>query len=522
MARLGIDFGTTNTVAAIHDRGVFSLVLHEATTGVGTITQETFPSAILIDRKTGQRYFGLEADRRFSQLGPREQYVFIPSLKRQLREYMTGRRVEQDGVAYDPGELLVEFLQSLRASIVESQSIDEDEMLETVITWPANSNGAQRLATRQAFREAGFHVIDSITEPTASAIELADWIRTGNRNSRKQPTHAVAVFDLGGGTFDASVVGIQDTDFHVLASGGIETLGGDDFDRALYTLFLEKMKTREEELTSLTRHALLRHARAQKETISTGAVRSLFLNPMDFGLEGRPASIAIETFNERIRAMLEPAVGKLKEVIDAAVAHESRISDRKSIAIYLVGGSSKLPLVGEMVKAAFADSKVVLSDKPFRSVAMGAAICAADRVTFQDVFARHFGLIRLTDHGRREMFDTIFSAGTPVPRRGEPPLEKVTWYRPVHNIGRLRYLECTDVDDAGKPGGSVRQWTDILFPYDPAAPIHAPVDDGSIREVDGGVDPVCEVYRCDSDGVITVELQRPAANDSRQYEIGRD
>jgi hypothetical protein len=163
---------------------------------------------------------------------------------------------------------------------------------------------------------------------------------------------------------------------------------------------------------------------------------------------------------------------------------------------------------------------VILSDKPFLSVARGAAICATDRVHYRDVFARHFGLIRLRDHGQMEVFDTIFPAGTPIPRRSEPPLERVAWYHPRHNIGHLRYYECSGVDPNGLPATDSRAWSDILFPYDPAIPLNATLTPGEIVESQRFEhEPVCEVYRCDSDGVITVELQRPAWNDARTYEI---
>jgi len=156
-------------------------------------------------------------------------------------------------------------------------------------------------------------------------------------------------------------------------------------------------------------------------------------------------------------------------------------------------------------------------------VAMGAAICATQHVSYRDVFARHFGLIRLKDHGRVETFDTIFAAGTPVPRRGEPPLEKTAWYHPRHNIGHLRYLECTSLGPDGLPAAGVRTWSDIRFPYDPLIPLAMPTTDTEIVDTDRYAnEPVCEVYRCDCDGVITVELQRPACKDARTYEVGRD
>ena len=213
----------------------------------------------------------------------------------------------------------------------------------------------------------------------------------------------------------------------------------------------------------------------------------------------------------------------LRRVLDAAADREPRLTSGAPLSIYLVGGSSKLPLVAEMVSAAFPDDRVVLTDKPFTSVAMGAAVSAADRVTYRDIFARHFGLIRLRDHGRTEIFDPIFPAGTSLPRRGEPPLEKAVWYHPRHNIGHLRYLECTSVGANGLPDGDVRDWTDIHFPYDPAVPMARCMGRVEILPTDRFCrDAVCEVYRCDSDGVITVELRRPACGDARIYEIFRD
>jgi molecular chaperone DnaK (HSP70) len=530
MARLGIDFGTTNTVAMIHDRGMICEVLHSAKTGAGTIVQPIFPSAILIDKKSGQRWFGIEADRRFGQIGPGRNHVFIPSLKSCLRDYTDGRRTTAgeatdgaDAASYDVAELLRGFLKALAESIRQSQSLAADEPLETVITWPANANGAQRHVTRKCFREAGFRVVETLNEPTASAIELADCLTAGRTAKLPAGPSTLAVFDLGGGTFDASVVRIEGQDFRVLASGGIGDLGGDDFDRVLFDMFLKALRTPSDEIGGLTRHALLRQARSQKETISTGVVRSLFLNPRDFGLRGNPVSIPVETFYERIRPMIRPAIRMLRETIDQAATTEPRLRSGPPMTVYLVGGSSKLPLVAEMVAHAFPAERVILTDKPFTSVAMGAAICAVQQVHYRDVFARHFGLIRLRDHGRTETFDTIFPAGTPIPRRGEAPLEKTAWYHPRHNIGHLRYLECTAVGPNGLPSAGIRAWSDIRFPYDPVIPLSKPLADEKIVDTDSfGGRPVCEVYRCDADGVITVELKRPGCQDARTYEVCRD
>jgi molecular chaperone DnaK len=537
MVRLGIDFGTTNTVAAMYDRGLFSVVLHQAQTSRGTIVQEIFPSAILVDPKTNQKWFGLEADRKFVEMGASSNLIFVPSLKRQLRDFVEGRAVapgtasaigesgkENTGSNLDLAELFTGFLRTLADSIRHSQMLSDSEPLETVITWPAHSNGAQRHITRECFRKAGFRVINALNEPTASAIELADCLTAGRRKGNSVEPYAVAVFDLGGGTFDASVVRIEGNDFHVVASGGIEKLGGDDFDRILLEMFQAKLSLPSETMSPLTRHALLRQARSQKELISTGTVKSLCLNPQDFGLSGKPISISVDYYREQISPLLNQAVSMLQEIIQSAEHQWAGLNiGTQPLTIYLVGGSSKLPCVAELVSEAFPGSHVVLSDKPFQSVALGAAICAADRINYHEIFARHFGLIRLKDHGRTETFDTIFPAGTPVPRRGESPLEKVVRYTPAHNIGHLRYLECTSLGPDSMPLRGVRTWSDILFPYDPAYPLSASVTKNDIISTDQFAHvEVSEIYRCDSDGVITVEVQNPARNESRRYEIYTD
>jgi len=340
MARLGIDFGTTNTVAVMHDRGLFSVVLHQAQTAVGTIVQEVFPSEILVDPASGQQLFGLEADRHSAEVSTSQDCIYISSLKRQLRHYAEGETLAhipsgdnnwptRDTKKLPMGldELLTDYLQALASSIRHSQSLDGDEPLEAVITWPANANGAQRHITRTCFREAGFEVIDALNEPTSSAIEYADCITTGPRKKQDQ-AYTMAVFDLGGGTFDASVVWIDGRDFHVLSSAGIEELGGDDFDHILLEMFLGKLRLSADEVSPLTRYALLRHAQAQKETISTGAVKSLFLNPGDFALKGSPVSIPVAAYGERIRPMLKPAVSTLRRVMKAAAAEQPKMGQK--------------------------------------------------------------------------------------------------------------------------------------------------------------------------------------------------
>jgi hypothetical protein len=152
---------------------------------------------------------------------------------------------------------------------------------------------------------------------------------------------------------------------------------------------------------------------------------------------------------------------------------------------------------------------------------MGAAIHAADTVTMHDILSRHFGVIRLADHGQREVFDPIFPAGMQLPPRGTAPVERRVEYAPRHNIGHLRYLECAAVDGDGRPALGVRTWSDVLFPYDPAIPVDQRVTPSDVRDRDDLLGTaVSETYACDGDGVISVRVSRPDGQ-SRSFEIFR-
>jgi len=164
-----------------------------------------------------------------------------------------------------------------------------------------------------------------------------------------------------------------------------------------------------------------------------------------------------------------------------------------------------------------------MTDKPFTSTAMGAAICTAEGIRLQDILSRTFGVLRLTEHGKRECFSPIFAAGSRLPQHGATPLEQVVEYSPQHNIGHLRYLECASLDAAGWPAEGVRVWSDVLFPYDPAlaAGQRLTPDQIAPRE-DLGRESVRETYSCDADGVITVSIWRSFDGQLCTYEIFRN
>ena len=525
MARLGIDLGTTNTVAVASDRGRYVAVPHVIETSVGHITRETFPSLVSYDTESGRLAFGLEAERQLLGPGAGRRYRGFRSLKRLLRGYSDGMRT---GVDIRPGgfdliELLTGYVTALRQSIEASQCFEAGEPLEAVITWPANANGAQRHVTRRIFRSAGFTVLDALNEPTAAAIEFADRLAKGNRARARRLSSWVAVFDLGGGTFDASLVRIDGTQFAVANALGIEELGGDDFDAALVRMFCERSRIDWDGLAPHQRELLQRHACQQKESISDGRVESLSLAPPDLGLPGVPCSVPVPAYFAAIRPLIERAVERLWAVVAGAFERGSGVDPSRLDAVYLVGGSSRLPLVSRLIAERFPYSRLIASDKPFTSTAMGAAIRSAEEIDVREVFSRHFGVMRLADHGTREYFAPIFSAGMPLPPRGAAPVREIVEYTPRHNVGHLRYLECAERDESGCPSSGIREWSSVFFPYDPAIEPGAPLGQTMVeRRDDLGSDLVRETYECGSDGVIHVTLTRCRDGRSCSYEIFRE
>jgi len=516
MARLGIDFGTTHTVVALCDRGSYPILLHTADSQIGRISQEVFPSISLMEAD-GSLHHGLAAQRRLG-----EEAAVVRSIKRRLPDFADGMTV-----SFGPGrgerpvrEVLVGFLSALRDSVRASGLVEPDEPLEAVITWPAHANGAQRIVTREAFGEAGFHVTGSLNEPTASGIEYADRVCGGDPRLARQLKARVAVFDFGGGTLDVSLVAIDAARFEVLATAGLDDLGGDDLDGILVGLFCEELGVGPDEFALLHARALRVHARTLKETLAVGNPASLMLNPPDWGLDGAPVCVPVTRYLKAVRPLVKRAVDCLSDVLKSDEAAGAGIRPKDLDGIYLVGGSSRFPLVQKMVSQRFRHVPVITSDKPFTSVAVGAAIRAGRQVEVRDIFSRHFGVVRLTDFGRREVFDPIFRAGARLPDSDGAPLEVEVRYRPQHNIGRMRYLECARLDEAHQPGDAGRPWSPVLLPYDPGLRVDAPLEDGQVTAVEAEVDTeVQERYRCDSDGVITVEFMRTADGAHRRYEI---
>ncbi len=520
MAQLGIDYGTTNTVVVGCDRGHYPVLPHVCDTAIGPVIRDVFPSLVAYDREANGFLFGSDAERALLHPEADTRIAVIRSLKRLIRDYAEGHRMLDDVVpgGCDPAVLLTGFLKAVKASIRRS-GVVTDDTLETVITWPANANGAQRHVTRQAFRDAGFRVTAALSEPVASAIEYADRVAHGNRTQARALVSTVVVFDLGGGTLDISLVRIDGQTYTVLAATGIEHLGGDDMDEALARRFARGLGLDYEGLPPFRRALLLMHACRQKESLGAGA-RTLTASADDLGLEGGICTVKAAQALEDARELYRPAVERLRDLLYGETARAAGIRRGAIDAIYLVGGASKLPAISALLARHFPRTPRVITDKPFTSVAMGAAIHCAEHLRLHDVLARTFGVVRLAGDGTREVFDPIFPAGTRLPEAGARPLTRTASYPPRHNIGRLRYLECVATDVDGQPTEGVRLWSDVLFPYDPRTPVGTALTPDQIQcRGDLGGTFVHETYTCDADGVISVRIQRDCDGRARTYEI---
>src|SRR3990172_68562 len=156
MARLGVDFGTTNTVVVCSDRGRYPVVPHVVDTAIGQVIREVFPSLLAYEHDSGRFVYGPEAERALARPGAERRYSVIRSIKRLLRDYVGGGRLASDVQpgGFDTAEVLTGFATALRDSVRRSGLFPATEPLQAVLTWPANANGAQRHITRHCFKAA--------------------------------------------------------------------------------------------------------------------------------------------------------------------------------------------------------------------------------------------------------------------------------------------------------------------------------------------------------------------------------
>ena len=500
--RIGIDFGTTRVVVASVDRGNYPLVNFEAADGQ---MYDWFPSVVAARGRT--RLYGWDA----VAVQDDDTWTTARSLKRLLRTAGPHSELQLAGQSLPVRLLLSEMMASLRTQLLERSNLGADsaEPLEAMIGVPANANSNQRFLTEEAALEAGFSVLGVVNEPSAAAIEFA------YRNSAERKNRAgsgLLVYDLGGGTFDVSLVVMGETEHAVKASDGIPNLGGDDFDEILAALVLETAGHRRF-LTPHEKRRLLDECREKKESLNPNT-RKVTIDLERVRSGWQEVTIPVDTYYERCRPLIEST----REMVEKLLAAHS---ETPLDTLYVTGGGSELPPVARILRETFG-RRVRRSSYMRSASAIGLAIRAsvvAD--SLHDQFNRNFGIWRETDHGGTIIFDLIFPRGSRLPAPGEPALRSERVYQPAHNIGHFRYLECSQLDDHGQPVGEITNWDQVRFPFDPQLQHHSDLAAQPIAPLGRHDLRVREEYTCDAGGNLRVKISADPAGYAREFSIAQ-
>lgn len=448
----------------------------------------------------------------------------LRSWKRLLGRHGPEHRVAIGSVELSLMDLAEDFLRALARDILERSNLPHrDELPEAVVSVPANAHSAQRFTTMEAFRRAGFTVRALVNEPSAAALEYAH--RYKNKLNRKRDH--VLVYDLGGGTFDAALVTVRGADHDVVDTAGIQELGGDDFDAVMLEMALERAGVAMEEARP-SLGALLEECREAKEAIGPNTKKvALELTALGEAAPDAPVVLKIADYYERLRPFVEHTLTALSQVMapghgaDAIDALKEQAADAGVAGVYVVGGGSGLPVVPRILRERFAH-RVQRSVHPSASTAIGLAIAASEDAApgLQERFTRHLGVFREQHAGRWISFDRIFARGTPVPAPGEPVLIARRHYRPAHNIGHFRFVECGTLDDHGQPRGDISPHGVVYFPYDRHLRDRDIFRRDDIARMDREGPPIEERYEVDATGAVQVTILDQENGFERRYRLG--
>ena len=345
---IGIDLGTTNSCVAVYEGG-------EPTVIPNPEGARTTPSVVAFS-KTGERMVGQVAKRQAITNPDRT----VMSIKRHMG---SSYRVDIDGKNYTPQEISAMILQKLKS---DAEAFLGTTVTQAVITVPAYFSDAQRQATKDAGKIAGLEVLRIINEPTAAALAYG---------VDKDKDQKVMIYDLGGGTFDVSLLEISDDGvFEVLATAGNNKLGGDDFDQRIIDWIAEQFKAENSIDLRQDKMALQRlKEAAEKAKIELSGMASTninlpFITADATGPKHFDATLTRAKFNELTADLVDKTVGPMKQALSDAGLSVSQIDK-----VLLVGGSTRIPAVQDAVKS-FTGKEPFKGINPDECVAIGAAI----------------------------------------------------------------------------------------------------------------------------------------------------
>ena len=346
---IGIDLGTTNSCVAVMEG-------NEPTVITNSEGGRTTPSVVAVT-KTGERLVGQVAKRQAVANAENT----IQSIKRKMG---TNEKVELGGKSYSPQEISAMILQKLKT---DAEAYLGTKVDQAVITVPAYFNDSQRQATKDAGKIAGLEVLRIINEPTAAA--LAYGLDKGENKHQK-----ILVYDLGGGTFDVSILELGDGVFEVLSTNGNTHLGGDDFDNAIIKLLVDDFKAQNGIDLSLDKMAMQRlKEAAEKAKIDLSSSTSASINlPFITADATGPKHLEYTLTRAKFESLID---GYIKESLDKvqAALTDAKLSKDQIDKVILVGGSSRIPAVQEAIKN-FMGKEPFKGINPDECVAIGAAI----------------------------------------------------------------------------------------------------------------------------------------------------
>jgi molecular chaperone DnaK (HSP70) len=506
--KIGIDFGTTRIVVAAADRGNYPLINFEAPDGQ---VRDWFPSLLAVSGD--KRVYGWEA---LERQGATD-WTIVRSLKRWLKNAGPQSELLAGGQRLKVSVALAEMMTALHRDLLERSTLGarKHDRLQVMLGVPANANSNQRFLTQEAARAAGFEVLGLLNEPSAAAVEFA---YRNSSDRKRRGKSGLLVYDLGGGTFDVSLVALGDTEHTVVASDGIPDLGGDDFDEILARLVLAEAgrpQESEESLTAGEWYLLFDECREKKESLNANS-RKLSVDLGRVRKDWEEISIGVDAYYEQCRPLVEES---RKVAEDLLASNPDQVID----TLYLTGGGSELPPVARVLRETFG-RRVRRSAYMRSATAIGLTIRADGHEVrpFRDQFTKHFGVWREADEGRNVVFDVIFPRGLRLPSRGEEPLRIVRSYRPAHNIGFFRYLECAHLGSDHQPEGEISNWDEIRVAFDPTLGKSADLAGEAVRRFAAAQDLwVEEVYTCDANGNVKVDIHDTATKRSHEYKLGR-
>ena len=347
---IGIDLGTTNSCVAVMEGG-------EPTVIVNAEGDRTTPSVVAFSKK-GERLVGAVAKRQAATNVDRT----IASIKREMG---TAYRKKIDSKSYTPQEISAYILMKLKK---DAESYLGETVSEAVITVPAYFNDAQRQATKDAGRIAGLNVLRIINEPTSAALAY------GLDNGAPQK---IMVYDLGGGTFDVSLIEIGEGLIEVLATAGDNHLGGDDFDECLTNYIVEEYRKKEKinlAKDPVAFHRVREAAEEAKKTLSSQTIVNINL-PFITTVHGEPKHLDMDVsravFDDLTRSLVDRTEIPVRKVLEDAGVSTAQLG-----MVLLVGGSTRIPAVQEKVRR-LTGKEPSRNLNPDECVALGAAVQGA-------------------------------------------------------------------------------------------------------------------------------------------------